>query len=55
MKELLLQLALNSEGKLVSIYQVPTGKKCNCFCPKSEEPLIAKNKNKSPGQILKEG
>ena len=51
----LLQLALNKQGKLVTIYQVPTGKECNCFCPKCEEPLIAKNKNKTAGQILEEG
>ena len=51
----LLQLALNKKGELVSIYQVPTGKECDCFCPKCGEPLIAKNKNKTAGQILKEG
>jgi hypothetical protein len=49
----LLQLALNEKGEIVSIYNVPTGIACNCFCPTNPtQPLVAKNKNKSIGQTL---
>ena len=55
-KEPLLQLAeCISSGKLVSIFQVPTGSKCNCVLPSTDLPLIAKNKGKSPLQKLDKG
>lgn len=55
-KEPLLQLAeCTSSGKLVSIFQVPTGSKCNCVFPSTDIPLIAKNKGKSPLQKLDKG
>ncbi len=37
-----LTYALDSEGKLVNIKQVESGKKCNCICPACEELLVAK-------------
>jgi len=48
----LLQIALNHEGKIVSIYEVETGIKCNCFCPECGETLEAKNKDKTEKSIL---
>jgi hypothetical protein len=48
----LLQIALNSEKQIVSIYQVPTGIKCNCTCPECGEQLAAKNKGKNENTIL---
>ena len=36
--------ALNENGELVYVDSVPTGVKCNCFCIKCHEPLVAKNK-----------
>lgn len=47
-----LQIAPDSNDKLRSIFKVPTGKSCNCFCPICEEPLIAKNKNKTSNESL---
>ena len=37
-----LTYALNSEGKLVNIKQVESGKKCNCICPACQESLVAR-------------
>lgn len=34
--------AFNSEGSLVNIKDVYSGKKCNCFCTACKEPLMAK-------------
>lgn len=35
--------ALNMDGKIVNVDDVPTGQKCLCICPACKEPLIAKN------------
>jgi len=48
----LLQLALNNENRLVSIFEVQTGIKCNCTCPECGEKLEAKNKGKTENTIL---
>jgi hypothetical protein len=48
----LLQIAINSEKQIVSIYQVPTGIKCDCICPECGEQLAAKNKGKNENTIL---
>ncbi|MES2567002.1 MAG: hypothetical protein V4565_09060 [Bacteroidota bacterium] len=48
----LLQIAYNQNKQLVSIYEVPTGKNCNCICPECGEPLEAKNKDKSETTVL---
>ena len=55
MRKAYLQLALNEEEKLVSIYEVLPGIECNCTCPGCASKLIAKNKDKSPDQALKPG
>lgn len=34
--------AVNSNNELVSIDEVPNGKKCNCICPECKGPLMAK-------------
>ena len=39
-----LTYALNEKGELVGVDCVPTGAKCNCFCPGCKERLLAKNK-----------
>ena len=39
-----LTYAINADGKLVHIDDVPNGTKCNCICPSCKAPLIAKNK-----------
>ncbi|MBR2360239.1 MAG: hypothetical protein IKA75_07475 [Bacteroidaceae bacterium] len=46
-KSQLLTYAINSEGKIVHINEVPNGKKCECFCPSCKEKLIAKNQGKT--------
>jgi Competence protein CoiA-like family len=53
----LLQGALDSpeNGRLVSIYDVRVGNKDKSYCTTCKLPLIAKNKNKSPNQILEKG
>jgi competence CoiA-like predicted nuclease len=33
---------LNSQKKLVDVYQVPSGKQCGCLCPSCHAPLIAR-------------
>lgn len=50
-----LQLALNGQKQIKSIYEVQTGIKCNCYCPVCNNALIAKNKDKYPNQELKLG
>ena len=42
--ELLIPYALNDNGALVHVDQVPTGKHANAICPSCREPLYAKNK-----------
>ncbi|MEE1272337.1 MAG: competence protein CoiA family protein [Bacteroidales bacterium] len=37
-----LTYALDSEGKLVNIGDVESGKKCGCFCPACKESLVAR-------------
>ena len=53
----LLQVALDhpEKGKLISIYDVRVGNKDKSYCTSCKLPLIAKNKNKSPNQILEKG
>ena len=51
----LLQLALNRSGKIVSVFEVETGLKCNCTCPTCGSALEAKNKDKYSGQELLKG
>lgn len=49
MNKELLQLALNNDGQVVSVYNVPTGSKCNCYFLDengNRVSLIAKNKGK---------
>lgn len=41
-----LTYALDKEGKLVHIDDVPNGDECNCFCPHCNSPLCAKNGGK---------
>jgi hypothetical protein len=53
MREEILQLALNEQGKIVSIFQVPSGLECKCFCPLTGARLIAKNNGKQPNIPLK--
>jgi hypothetical protein len=48
-----LQIALNENNNVVSIFQVATGKKCNCKCPECGEILEAKNKGKTEDTVLK--
>ena len=38
-----LTYALNQEGKLVHVDNVPNGKECGCICPACKKPLQAKN------------
>jgi len=38
-----LKYAIDTTGKLISVDDVPNGKKCGCFCPACKEPLMAKN------------
>lgn len=47
-----LQIGLNLENQLVSIYDVKTGVNCNCYCPECGAKLIAKNKNKNYNEPL---
>ena len=53
----LLQVALDKSGCLKSIYDVETGKECGCFCPNPtcNQPLIAKNNNKTADKELAKG
>lgn len=46
-KSQLLTYAINSEGKVVHINEVPNGKECGCICPSCKEKLIAKNQGKT--------
>lgn len=39
-----LTYALNDNGQIVNVDDVPTGIHCKCYCPACKEPLIAKNK-----------
>jgi hypothetical protein len=55
MQRTYLQLALDENKDLVSIYEVIPGIDCNCKCPGCGSGLIAKNKGKVPGQALKPG
>jgi hypothetical protein len=55
MEEKKLQIAINKNNELVSIYDVLTGEKCNCICPECEAKLIAKNDNKTFNEPLKAG
>lgn len=41
-----LTYALDKEGKLVHIDDVPNGDECGCFCPHCKSPLCAKNGGK---------
>lgn len=41
-KEPKLTYALNKFGKMICIDSVERGRACNCFCPKCNEPLIAR-------------
>lgn len=50
-----LQIGINEVNQLVSIFDVKTGKQCNCTCPKCGVRLIAKNKDKKFNVPLKEG
>src|SRR5688572_7292525 len=50
-----LQIALDANGSVVSIFKVPTGLACNCLCPVCKEPLEAKNKNKMSNEALVPG
>lgn len=38
-----LTYALNQEGQLVHVDDVPNGKECGCICPACKKPLQAKN------------
>lgn len=38
-----LTYAIDKEGRLVNVDDVPTGVYCNCICPACKEPLVAKN------------
>ncbi len=46
-KSSMLTYAINSEGRLVHVDNVPNGNKCGCICPACKEPLIAKNQGKT--------
>ena len=46
-KSQLLTYAINSEGKIVYVDEVPNGNKCECICPSCKEKLIAKNQGKT--------
>lgn len=48
----LLQIAIDENNNVVSIFQVATGRKCNCTCPECGEKLEAKNKDKTENTIL---
>jgi len=50
-----LQIALDKEGNLKSIYEVKTGIECECFCPECKTPLEAKNRNKTSNESLSKG
>jgi len=50
-----LQIGIDINNRLASIYEVETGEQCNCTCPKCGAKLIAKNRNKSFDTPLKEG
>lgn len=50
-----LQIGLNKDNQLVSIFDVETGEKCNCTCPECGDKLIAKNRNKKFNEPLKKG
>ena len=39
-----LTIAKNERGEIITIEKAAKGKKCNCFCPICNAPLIAKNK-----------
>lgn len=52
----LLQMAECIEtGEMVSIYDVPNGKGCNCVLPGTDLRLVARNKGKKEGQQLLPG
>jgi hypothetical protein len=38
-----LTYALNNEGKIIGVNDVPTGLACQCICPACKESLVAKN------------
>lgn len=48
----LLQIAIDEKNNIVSVFQVATGRKCNCTCPECGEQLEAKNKGKTENAIL---
>lgn len=48
----LLQIAVDENNNIVSIFQVATGRKCNCTCPECGEKLEAKNKGKTEDKVL---
>lgn len=45
-KTRLLTHAIDADGKLVYVDDVPNGNKCGCFCPACKEPLMAKKGEK---------
>jgi len=47
-----LQLAIDKNGDIASVYQVATGLACNCYCPDCHGQLVAKNKNKPSSSTL---
>lgn len=47
LKEPELTYALNKEGQMVSILDVPNGLSCNCSCPKCKQPLVARNNERN--------
>ena len=49
------QYALDESKNLVSIFDVPNGKACNCVCTKCKKRLGARNKGKERDKPLKEG
>lgn len=48
----LLQIAYNNKDEIVSVFDVPTGIKCDCHCPECGEPLEAKNRGKFIDSVL---
>lgn len=50
-----LTYALNAEGKLVHVDDVPNGNKCGCICPACNEPLQARKGNKREHHFAHQG
>lgn len=51
-KTRLLTHAIDADGKLVYVDDVPNGNKCGCFCPACKEPLMAKKGEKRRHHLL---